>query len=145
MNSNFSVLVADDDHDDKMLLKLAFQENKLTDKLSFVDDGAALMQYLGECGKGKENTQYPSIILLDLNMPRMDGREALQRIKADNALSKIPVIIFSTSNIEQDIENSYKLGANSYITKPSEFLQLVDIVHNIHSFWCEAVALPILS
>jgi CheY-like chemotaxis protein len=75
----------------------------------------------------------------------MDGREALQRIKADNALSKIPVIIFSTSNIEQDIENSYKLGANSYITKPSEFLQLVDIVHNIHSFWCDAVALPVLS
>jgi two-component system response regulator len=145
MNSNFSILIADDDNDDKMLLRLAFQENKLTHKLHFVDDGAELMNYLGDCVKGKENAQYPSIIMLDLNMPRMDGREALHRIKADNAWKKIPVIIFSTSGVEQDIEFTYKLGANSYITKPSEFLKLVEIVHNLNAFWCDVVTLPSIS
>ena len=145
MRDSFSILVADDDHDDKMLLKLAFQENKLTHPLHFVDDGVALMDYLGDCGTGKPNAEYPSIILLDLNMPRMDGREALHRIKADSTLQKIPVIIFSTSSVEEDIEFSYGLGANSYITKPSEFLQLVEIVHNINAFWCDVVALPTIS
>src|SRR5580698_7443193 len=101
MNSGYVVLMADDDNEDKMLMKHAFEENQLPATLHFVEDGVQLLEYLKQQG----NTgRLPSIILLDLNMPRMGGKEVLQKIKADDVLKKIPVIIFSTSNLDADIE-----------------------------------------
>ena len=139
-----TILVADDDADDRQLILEAFQEAKLANDLRFVEDGVELMDYLLRQGRYAQpaDSPRPGIILLDLNMPRMDGREALERIKGVPSLRAIRVIIMTTSKAEQDIIKSYNLSASSYITKPVTFEALVDVVRTIGKYWLEIVELP---
>lgn len=140
---SINILIADDDADDRMLMKEALEENQLMNKLSFVEDGAELMDYLYKKGKFlMQETFRPGLILLDLNMHRIDGREALRLIKSDPSLRRIPVIVLTTSTSEEDISKSYDLGVNSYISKPSKFTDLVKIARQIGSYWFRTVELP---
>jgi CheY-like chemotaxis protein len=140
-----TILMADDDPDDCLLVKRAFKTSKLCNDLRFVNDGEDLMDYLYRRGKYKETDQAPrpGLILLDLNMPRKDGREALKEIRADAVLREIPVVVLTTSKDEEDIHRSYNLGANSYIMKPVTFEGLVDVVKSLGKYWFEIVELPI--
>ena len=139
-----TILVADDDADDRMLIEDAFSESKLQNPLHFVEDGEQLLSYLKREGEYADmNGQpYPGVILLDLNMPKMDGRTALAKIKEDENLCRIPVIILTTSKAEEDILRTYNLGVNSFITKPVTFDGLVQVVRSIGQYWIEIVALP---
>ena len=138
------ILVADDDPEDCLLIKDAFKEGLLVNGLRFVEDGEELMDYLRRRGKYKDpsSSPRPGIILLDLNMPKKDGREALKEIKSDPDLRSIPVVILTTSKEEEDILRSYDLGANSYITKPVTFAGLVDAIKSLGKYWFEIVELP---
>ena len=140
-----TILMADDDPDDCLLGERAFKTSKLCNDLRFVNDGEDLMDYLYQRGKYKESGKAPrpGLILLDLNMPRKDGREALKEIKADAALREIPVVVLTTSKDEEDILRSYNLGANSYITKPVTFEGLVEVIKSLGKYWFEIVELPI--
>ena len=140
-----TILMADDDPDDCLLVKKAFKTSKLCNDLRFVNDGEDLMNYLYRRGKYKEPDQAPrpGIILLDLNMPKKDGREALKEIKADATLREIPIVVLTTSKDEEDILRSYNLGANSYITKPVTFEGLVEVIKSLGKYWFEIVELPI--
>lgn len=145
MKQNFDpiILMADDDPDDRMLMKEALEENKFPHSVHFVADGAELLDYLYKRGRfGFEQTFRPNLILLDLNMPKIDGLEVLAYIKADAGLKKIPVIIFTTSVAEQDIIKAYDLGVNSFICKPSGFDKLVEVVREIGNYWFGTVTLP---
>jgi len=139
-----TILMADDDPDDRQLAKEAFEEAKLTNDLRFVEDGVELLDYLHRRGKFSDPaaSPWPSIILLDLNMPRKDGREALQELKADPRFRTIRVIILTTSKAEEDILRTYNLSAASYITKPVTFESLVDVVKTLGKYWLEIVELP---
>lgn len=138
-----TILMADDDPDDRMLTKEALVENKLANDLHFVVDGEDLMDYLHQRGKyNKENAPLPGLILLDLNMPKKDGREALAEIKADPKLRRIPIIVLTTSKAEEDIVRSYDLGISSFITKPVTFDDLVEVAKAIGSYWFGIVVLP---
>jgi CheY-like chemotaxis protein len=139
-----TILVADDDADDRMMIKEAFDDSKLNNRLDFVEDGEQLMAYLRREGKyaGRAGEPFPGLILLDLNMPKMDGREALRELKADPVLHRIPVVVLTTSRAEEDIVRTYGLGVNSFITKPVTFDRLVDVVKILCSYWIEIVALP---
>jgi CheY-like chemotaxis protein len=136
--------MADDDDDDCDLVKEAFIENRLLNDLRFVDDGEELMDYLHRRGKyaNPELSPCPDLILLDLNMPRKDGRTALKEIKADPILRSIPVVILTTSQEEQDILQSYQTSASSYIVKPVTFRGLVDVIATLGSYWIDIVRLP---
>lgn len=137
------ILMADDDADDRILAKEALSENKLANELYFVEDGEELLDYLYQRGKfNSENAPRPGLILLDLNMPKMDGREALREIKGDDRLKKIPVIVLTTSKAEEDIIRSYELGVNSFITKPVTFDELVEVTRQIGRYWFGIVELP---
>jgi CheY-like chemotaxis protein len=138
------ILMADDDADDREMTREAFERRHLANELRFVVDGVELMDYLNHRGaySDPEKSPRPGIILLDLNMPKKDGREALQEIKADPKLTDIPVIVLTTSKEEEDINRSYMLHANSYITKPVTFEALVNIVANLGKYWLEIVELP---
>jgi CheY-like chemotaxis protein len=140
-----TILMADDDPDDCLLVKRAFKTSKLCNDLRFVNDGEDLMDYLYQRGKYKEPGQAPrpGLILLDLNMPRKDGREALKEIRTDATLREIPVVVLTTSKDEEDILRSYNLGANSYITKPVTFEGLVEVIKSLGKYWFEIVELPI--
>ncbi len=137
------ILVADDDPEDCMLIKDAFKEGLLVNGLRFVGDGEELMDYLHRRGKYKDSSlsPRPGIILLDLNMPRKDGREALKEIKSAPDLKAIPVVVLTTSKDEEDILRSYDLGANSYITKPVTFAGLVNAIKALGKYWLEIVEL----
>ena len=139
-----TILMADDDCDDREMAREAFQENHLANDIRFVHDGVELMDYLKRRGKYEDLTAspLPGLILLDLNMPKKDGREALAEIKADPELQRIPVVILTTSKQEEDIYRSYQLHANSYITKPVTFEQLVQVVSALGKYWLEIVELP---
>ena len=139
-----TILMADDDPDDRQLTLEAFQEAKLANDLRFVEDGVELLDYLNRRGKFADPTTSPrpGIILLDLNMPRKDGREALKELKADPRFKLIRVIIMTTSKAEEDILRSYNLSAASYITKPVTFESLVDVVKTLGKYWLEIVELP---
>ena len=143
-NNFISILIADDDADDRMLMEDAFRESRLGNPLAFVEDGEDLLQYLR--GEGKyangEAKKLPGLILLDLNMPRMDGRTALAHLKADEALRRIPVVVLTTSKAEEDILRTYDLGVSSFITKPVSFEGLLDVVKTINHYWIEIVELP---
>ena len=138
------VLLADDDPDDRQLTRDAFGENRLANELDCVEDGEELMEYLHRRGRYSElqNAPLPRLILLDLNMPRKDGREALKEIKADPDLRRIPIVVLTTSKAEGDILGSYNLGANSYVTKPVTFKSLVELVKVFNQYWFEVVKLP---
>jgi len=138
------ILMADDDEDDRLLTQEALEESRLVNKIHFVEDGEQLMDYLYRRGAYTylADEPLPGLILLDLNMPRKDGREALQEIKADKQLRPIPVVILTTSKGEEDIYHSYDLGASSYIAKPVTFAALVEVIRAIGRYWFELVELP---
>jgi CheY-like chemotaxis protein len=138
------VLMAEDDEDDRMMAEKAFRENRIANPLVTVANGADLLDYLRQKGKFADNSKSPKpcLILLDLNMPKMDGREALKVIKADEKLMRIPVVIITTSKAEEDILKSYNTGANSYITKPITFEGLLKVIKTLKDYWLEIVELP---
>jgi CheY-like chemotaxis protein len=138
------ILIADDDEEDRMLVKEALEENRLINVLHFTENGEDLMNYLHNKGKFKDKEKYPrpGLILLDLNMPKKDGREALKEIKEDPELRAIPVVILTTSKAEEDIIKTYDLGVSSFITKPVTFSSLVDTMKTLSKYWFEIVALP---
>lgn len=137
------ILIAEDDADDRFLLEAAFQQNGFKDELHFVDNGVELMSYLNAIDTRAEAPgQLPKFILLDLNMPKKDGREVLKELKQHPELKKIPVVIFSTTNNEQEMRRCYELGANSYVTKPNSFDHLLKIVSNLRGYWMHTSVAP---
>lgn len=138
------ILMADDDEDDRLLAQDAMEESRVLNAFRFVKDGVELLEYLRNEGQFADTQQYPrpNLILLDLNMPRMDGREALQELKKDPNLRAIPVVILTTSKEEEDKLKGYDLGAASYITKPVDFDGLVELMKNLGKYWIEIVELP---
>ena len=138
------LLMAEDDADDRLLVKEALEESRVLNVLHFVEDGEQLLDYLRRQGRyaDPESSPRPGLILLDLNMPRMDGREALRAIKADPELRRIPIVVMTTSKAEEDIFRSYDLGASSYITKPVTFDRLVELMKTLGHYWIEFVELP---
>jgi CheY-like chemotaxis protein len=138
------ILIADDDPEDRMLVKEALEESRLTNKIEFVENGEELLDYLQNKGKyaDKEKCPAPGLILLDLNMPKKDGREALKEIKADPHLRVIPIVVLTTSKAEEDILKTYDLGVSSFITKPVTFSALVDVMKTVSKYWFEVVELP---
>jgi CheY-like chemotaxis protein len=138
------ILMADDDEDDRLMAKEAFAEVKLLNDFHTVEDGEELMDYLHRKGKYADPrfSPRPGIILLDLNMPKKDGRQALKEIKADPSLRLIPIVVLTTSKAEEDILRSYDLGVNSFIIKPVTFDQLIDIMKTLTKYWFEIVELP---
>ncbi len=137
------ILMADDDADDRMLARDAMHESRLGNPFHLVEDGQELMDYLRREGKyATQSAPRPGLILLDLNMPRKDGRQALTEIKNDPDLRRIPVVVLTTSKTEEDILRSYDLGANSYITKPVTFDRLVEIVRTLGVYWFNIAQLP---
>lgn len=138
-----NILIADDDEDDLIFAKKALKESRLKNNVYCVEDGLELMDYLLKRGKfNSENAPTPDLILLDLNMPKKSGREALKEIRGDDGLNQIPVVILTTSDAEQDIIISYKLGANSYIKKPVDFEGLVDLMKALKTYWVQFVKFP---
>lgn len=136
-----NILMAEDDPDDRTLLQEAFAEAGMPGRLDFVENGHELLDALAVAESGAAESP-PNLILLDLNMPRMGGHAALARIKQDPALRKIPVIVLSTSDAEEDIARAYDLGVNSYITKPASFAALVSAVNTLKDYWIGTVTLP---
>ena len=143
-HERITILMADDDPDDRLLVRDAFDEIRLSNPLVFVEDGVELMDYLRRRGAYAHlaGTPLPGLILLDLNMPKKDGREVLKEIKQDLALRTIPIVILTTSNVEEDILRTYDLDTNSYIIKPVTFDKLVEIVSKVTQYWLEIVRLP---
>ena len=139
-----AILVADDDSDDRKLTAEAFAEAKLANDLRFVEDGVEVFDYLNRRGKfaNPVDSPWPSLLLLDLNMPRKDGLEVLKEMKADPRYAGIRVIVMTTSQSEADINSSYLLNAASFITKPVTFESLVDVVKALGKYWLEIVELP---
>jgi CheY-like chemotaxis protein len=141
---SITILVAEDDPDDQLLVREALEDIRLCNRLDFVADGQELIDFLRAEGDYTERAgkSLPSILLLDLNMPRMDGREALKIIKTDPALRKLPVVVLTTSKAEEDIFRTYDLGVNSFITKPVSFLSLANMMAILTCYWLEFVSLP---
>lgn len=137
-----SILMAEDDADDRLLVKDAFEENHVANDLYFVENGVELLDYLRKQGKYQAGHDLPDLILLDLNMPRKGGREALLEIKADPNLRHIPVVVLTTSKAEEDILSSYDMGAAGYITKPVTFEALIEITRGLTEYWVQIVRLP---
>lgn len=139
-----TILMADDDPDDRLLVEDAFTEIRLDNPLDFVENGVELMDYLHRRGAYSHlaGAPLPGLILLDLNMPRKDGREALNEIKQDEALRKIPIVILTTSKADEDLLASYNLGANSFIVKPVTFDKLVEVIRVVTDYWLRIVTLP---
>lgn len=140
----YSILYADDDEDDQILVSEALRETPVANAIQFVNDGEELLDFLYHRGPYRDKDKYPrpALILLDLNMPRKDGREALAEIKADPNLRSIPVVVLTTSQGEEDILTTYDLGVNSFITKPVSYEQLTKIVRVIITYWFNTVMLP---
>ena len=141
---SITILMADDDAEDRQWTKEAFEGVHLANDLRFVENGVELLDYLHRHGKYSDPSQSPrpGLILLDLNMPKKDGRESLAEIKSDPDLQGIPVVVLTTSKAEEDIHRSYQLHANSYITKPVMFESLVKVVKNLGEYWLQVVELP---
>jgi CheY-like chemotaxis protein len=139
-----SILIAEDDPDDRILLKEAFESSALSSSLHFVEDGEQLIDFLHQRGAydRAEIPPRPGFILLDLNMPKKDGRESLAEIKATPGLRSIPVVVMTTSNSKEDVSHCYDLGANSYITKPAAMSDLVQMIQSLGKYWFEVVTLP---
>jgi CheY-like chemotaxis protein len=139
-----TILMADDDPDDRLLTADALKEARLINDIRFVENGVELLEYLRRQGKfaAPADAPRPGLILLDLNMPKMDGRTVLKELKSDPELRSIPVVILTTSKDDEDVYRSYDLGVNSYIVKPVTFEALVDILQTLEKYWFEIVELP---
>ncbi|MEA5616962.1 response regulator [Cronbergia sp. UHCC 0137] len=140
-----TILMADDDEEDGLLVREALAESRLPIELHIVENGEELMDYLYHRGlyTDIDKAPRPSLILLDLNMPKKDGTEVLKEIKSNPKLWQIPVIILTTSSAEEDIVNTYNLGANSFIIKPANFTSLVEMMKTLGKYWFEIVKLPL--
>jgi CheY-like chemotaxis protein len=139
-----TILLAEDDYDDRYLIGEALDESGFESQLFIVENGEELLDYLKSRGKYEEATQYPrpDVILLDLNMPLMDGREALVEIKNDPELRRIPIIVLTTSRADEDINGTYEQGITGFITKPMAFADLVEVMKTVGRYWFESVTLP---
>jgi len=139
-----TILIADDDSDDRLLMKRLLKQSRLYNDLRFVEDGEELLDYLHQRGpySAAGAAPRPGLILLDLNMPKISGREALAEIKTDPNLRTIPIVVLTTSKAQQEIYRSYDLGANSFITKPVNFEAMVEIMRAVTSYWFSIVELP---
>lgn len=139
-----TILLADDDADDRMMVRDALNESRLANGLRCVEDGEQLMDYLHQRGAYRDpaSSPRPGLLLLDLNMPKKDGREALKEIKADPMLRRMPVVVLTTSKAEEDIYRTYDLGVSSFITKPVTFEGLVVVMKALARYWFEIVELP---
>jgi CheY-like chemotaxis protein len=135
------VLLVEDDPGDVLMTKEAFHDYKLSNQLHVVTDGAEAMEFLRRQGEHADAPR-PDLVLLDLNLPRMDGREVLQAIKSDPDLASIPVVILTTSEAEEDVLRSYSLHANAYVTKPVDFDRFIQVVRQIDEFFVTVVRLP---
>jgi len=138
------ILIAEDDADDRYLLQTAFSEIGYPEQIDFVENGVELINYLQEIYStdNMEMKALPGFILLDLNMPKKDGREVLKEIKQHPVFKKIPVIVFTTTKNEIEIKRCYELGANSYIVKPISFDALLKVIENIRSYWFQTASIP---
>ena len=139
-----TILMADDDPDDRLLARMALERQGMHGVLRTVDDGEELMDYLHRRGAYADpaSSPRPHLVLLDLNMPRMDGREALQALKSDPSLRQIPVVVLTTSRSDEEVFRSYDLGANSFVTKPVTFDELVAVLQRLDLYWLRTVSLP---
>ena len=135
------VLLVEDDPGDVLMTREAFETHKLTNRLHVVQDGADAMAFLRREGQ-YASAPRPDLVLLDLNLPRMDGREVLEAIKTDPSLANIPVVVLTTSEAEEDVLRSYSLHANAYVTKPVDFERFIDVVRQIDDFFVSVVRLP---
>jgi len=141
---HLTILLAEDDQDDRYLISEALDESGAESQLYFVETGEELLEYLRQQGKYSDREKYPrpGLILLDLNMPLMDGREALAEIKSDSELKSIPIVVLTTSQADEDVNDTYALGITGFITKPMTFRGLVDIMRSVGNYWLESVTLP---
>jgi CheY-like chemotaxis protein len=135
------VLLVEDDPGDVLMTREAFEDNKVANRLSVVSDGVSALEFLRKEGEYAQ-APTPDLILLDLNLPRMDGRELLQALKGDETLRRIPVVVLTTSEAEEDVLRSYSLHANAYVTKPVDFDRFIDVVRQIDEFFVSVVRLP---
>lgn len=138
-----TILIADDDADDRMFLEQAMRQNGYDQRIQFVEDGEELMEYLRREGRYNElNAPWPNMLILDLNMPRKNGFQALSEIKDDPKLRRLPVVVMTTSSADEDVVKTYTLGVNSFVTKPFNFNQLVEMVGALKTYWMDTVKLP---
>jgi len=135
------ILLAEDDPDDRLFTRRALSESRVATRLTTVENGEELLRYLRR-EDGESGAPRPDLILLDLNMPRMDGREALREMKQDPKLRRIPVVVLTTSEADQDVLQSYDLGVNAFMTKPVTFNELADAMDSLGAFWFDFVTLP---
>ena len=139
--SEVLILIAEDDADDRFLLQTAFEEKGYSDKLEFVENGMELIAYLDNNHKNNRNNHFPKFILLDLNMPKKDGREVLKELKQHTLYKKIPIVIFTTTKNENEIRRCYEMGANTYVVKPSSFSDLLNTIEQIRSYWLDTASI----
>jgi CheY-like chemotaxis protein len=138
-----TILIADDDADDRMFLEQAMRQNGYDQGIQFVEDGEDLMDYLRRQGRYNDmNAPWPNMLILDLNMPRKNGFQALSEIKDDPKLRRLPVIVMTTSSADEDVIKTYNLGVNSFVTKPFNFNRLVEMVGTLKTYWMDTVKLP---
>jgi CheY-like chemotaxis protein len=139
------ILIAEDDADDRYLLQTAFSEIGFPEQIDFVENGIEVMTYLDNIytSNNMEERALPGFILLDLNMPKKDGREVLKELKQHPVFKKIPIIVFTTTKNEIEIKRGYELGANSYVVKPISFDALLKVVENIRSYWFQTASIPV--
>lgn len=137
----FHTLLVEDNPGDVELIRLALKQDGILNRIAVVEDGEQAIQYLQRTGKFKDASR-PDMILLDLNLPRVDGREVLEEIKSDPELKQIPVIILTTSSAEQDVRHAYSHHANCYVTKPAEVDEFLRKIREIETFWLKSVQLP---
>ena len=136
-----SILIAEDDADDRYLMKTALEETGISGEVEYVENGVELINYLESIGKEKGDSVYPKFILLDLNMPKMDGREVLKKMKSHEEYRKIPVIVFSTTKNQMEVKRCYDLGANTYVVKPVSYEILVSTITEICTYWFNTATL----
>ncbi len=136
------ILIAEDDSDDRFLLQTAFNEKGYDDKLEFVENGVELIEFLTKIENNDSQYSYPYFILLDLNMPKKDGRETLKEIKQHPVFKKIPIVVFTTTKNENEIKRCYELGANTYVVKPVSFEGLTRVLEDIRTYWYNSAAIP---
>ncbi|UFH56483.1 response regulator [Spirosoma sp. KNUC1025] len=141
--TSMTILIADDDTDDRLFMDKALRQSGYMQTIRFVDDGEDLMHYLRREGPyNDQNAPWPNLLILDLNMPRKNGFQALSEIKADPKLRRLPVVVMTTSSADEDVIKTYNLGVNSFVTKPFNFNRLVEIVGALKTYWMDTVKLP---